>query len=120
MSTESKIEPQSASLKRIVRLYDREYYRESLLSLMRMFKDVRFRRGMNQAAISMGRITQEEWHDLEQQIKARVPVPTLPPLPNEKLMDGATKDVGIASDANAPFHAASCSDATVRITKTKH
>ena len=76
-------QPAPAPVSRTVRHFNRQYYRQSLLDLMRMFKDTRFRRGMNQAAVSMGRITLAEWCDLEEQIKARVPEPSLPPLPDE-------------------------------------
>ena len=56
----------------------RESYRSMLISMLRLRKDQRYRRGMIQMAVMADVIDQREWEYLERQINARVGEPRLP------------------------------------------
>lgn len=56
----------------------RESYRSMLISMLRLRKDQRYRRGMIQMAVMADVIDQREWEYLERQINERVGEPRLP------------------------------------------
>jgi hypothetical protein len=56
----------------------RESYRRMLISMLRLRKDQRYRRGMIQMAVMADVIDQREWEYLERQINERVGEPRLP------------------------------------------
>lgn len=56
----------------------RDSYRNMLISMLRLRKDQRFRRGLIQMAVMVDVIDQREWEYLERQINSRVGEPRLP------------------------------------------
>lgn len=53
-------------------------YRWTLLCLLGLRKDMRYRRGLLQGFRSCDKITQDEWKSLTLQVKQRIKGPTLP------------------------------------------
>lgn len=56
----------------------RESYRNMLISMLRLRKDQRYRRGLIQMAVLADVIDNREWEYLERQINGRVGEPKLP------------------------------------------
>ncbi len=56
---------------------EREFYRDSMLALLKLRKDMRYRRGVIQMAVLAQIITDKEWKFLDAQVVVRIDKPFL-------------------------------------------